>query len=91
MLRFSWSREKAVANIRKHGIGFLEARTVFGDPLSLAIPDSAHSIEEQRWLLLGCSSKGRLLVVAHSEDGDDIRIINARRATRQERRMYEEV
>ena len=90
MLRFRWSREKDAANIRKHGIGFAEAMTAFGDPLSLSIPDPTHSVGELRWMLLGHSSRGRLLVVAHAENGDEIRIISARRATRQERKIYEE-
>lgn len=89
-MRFSWNQEEAAANARKHGIEFLEAGTVFADPLSIAIPDRVHSIGEERWLLLGRSSKQRLLVVAHSEVGNQIRIISARQATRQERRRYEE-
>ncbi|HYO48009.1 MAG TPA: BrnT family toxin [Gemmatimonadota bacterium] len=91
MLRFSWSREKAAANIRKHGVNFVEAGTVFADPLSIVIPDPMHSIGEERWLLLGRSSKGRLLAVAHTDHRNEIRIISARLATRREQRGYEEV
>jgi len=89
-LRLVWDARKASANERKHGVGFLEATTVFDDPLSVTIPDPAHSVGEQRLLLLGTSRQERLLVVAHSESGDSIRIISARRATRRERRVYEE-
>jgi len=90
MLRFVWDRDKAAANLRKHGVAFDEAATTFGDPLSITIPDPEHSIGEQRWLLLGQSIAGRLLVVAHTERGDEIGIISARPATRRERQRYEE-
>lgn len=89
-LRFVWDVRKATANERKHGVGFLEATTVFDDPLSVTIPDPGHSVGGQRFLLLGTSSQQRLLVVAHSESGESIRIISARRARRRERRAYEE-
>jgi uncharacterized protein len=89
-LRFRWDPRKAAANVRKHGVTFEEAATVFADPLSLTIADPDHSGEEQRFLVLGLSSRRRLLVVAHSERGDAVRIISARRVTRRERRTYEE-
>jgi len=89
-LRFVWDTRKANANERKHGVGFLEATTVFDDPLSVTIPDPAHSVGEQRFLLLGTSRQQRLLVVSHSESDESIRIISARRARRRERRAYEE-
>ena len=89
-LRFVWDPQKAAANERKHGVGFPEATTVFDDSLSVTVPDPAHSVGEQRFLLLGTSSQQRLLVVAHSETGESIRIISARRAGRRERRAYEE-
>lgn len=89
-LRFVWDPQKAPANERKHGVGFPEATTVFDDPLSVTIPDPDHSLDEQRFLLLGVSSQRRLLVVAHSERGESIRIISARRVSRRERRTYEE-
>src|SRR5712691_13565994 len=82
MLRFVWVRDKAVANLLKHGVDFHEAATAFGDPLSITIPDPQHSIGEERWLLVGQSLAGRLVVVAHTERGDEIRIIIARPATR---------
>lgn len=89
-LRFEWDPRKAAANERKHAVGFQEATTVFDDPLSVTIPDPDHSVDEQRFLLLGLSNRGRLLVVAHSAGGESIRIITARRANRPERRTYEE-
>ena len=89
-LRFVWDPQKAAANERKHGVGFPEATTGFDDSLSVTVPDPAHSVGEQRFLLLGTSSQQRLLVVAHSETGESIRIISARRAGRRERRAYEE-
>jgi uncharacterized DUF497 family protein len=90
MLRFVWDRDKAAANLRKHGVAFDEAAAAFGDPLSITIADPEHSAGEERWLLLGQSAAGRLLVVAHTEHGDEIRIITARPATRRERQNYEE-
>ena len=89
MLRFVWDRDKAVANLRKHGVDFHEAATAFGDP-PRSIPDPQHSIGEERWLLVGQSLAGRLVVVAHTERGHEIRIIDARPATRRERQTYEE-
>jgi hypothetical protein len=85
-LRFRWDPRKAAANVRKHGVTFEEAGTVLADPLSITIADPDHSVDEQRFLLLGSSN----LVVGHSERGDAIRIISARRVTRRERRTYED-
>ena len=82
--------EKAESNRRKHGVGFEEAATAFADPLSLSIPDPEHSDEENRWILLGLSRRGRLIVVVHTDHGDRIRVISARPATRAERRRYEQ-
>ena len=90
MLQFVWDREKAAANLRKHGVDFEEAATAFGDPLSITIPDPDHSAGEERWLLIGQGRAGRLLVVAHTERGNEIRLITARPATRRERQTYEE-
>jgi len=89
-VHFEWDLEKAAANLRKHGVAFAEAATVFGDPLSTTFPDPDHSLAEQRYVTVGMSADRRLLVVAHTEHGDSIRIISARRATRRERRWYEE-
>lgn len=90
MLEFEWDPEKAETNLRKHGVSFQEASTVFGDPLSATIPDPDHAEHEERMLLLGRSRTGTLLVVAHTERGERIRLISARKANRRERRDYEE-
>lgn len=89
-LIFAWNEEKARANYGKHGITFNEGATVFGDPLSVSIPDPLHSIDEERWVTIGESSERRILTVVHAERDTAIRIISARLATRQERRDYEE-
>jgi uncharacterized DUF497 family protein len=88
--QYEWNAAKATANLRKHGVSFEEASTVFGDPLSINLPDPSHPIEDDRFLVLGLSIKHRLLVVAYAERGDKTRIISARPATRRERRDYEE-
>jgi len=89
-LSFEWDERKAKSNLAKHGVSFEEASTVFGDPLSLTIPDPAHSQVEDRSILLGQSHQGKLLVVVHTERGDNFRIVSARRASRRERKSYEE-
>ena len=89
-LQFTWDPQKAAANLRKHKVGFPEAATAFADPLSLTIPDPDHSVGEERFVLIGQSERRRLVVVAHVERGDLIRIISARLATRRERKTYEE-
>jgi uncharacterized DUF497 family protein len=89
-ITFEWDSDKAKANLRKHGVTFDEATTVFGDPLSITIHDPHHSRRETRFLDLGLSHKGRLLVVAYTEKGETIRIISARPATPGERKKYEE-
>jgi uncharacterized DUF497 family protein len=89
-LEFTWHTEKAEANLAKHGVSFEEAATAFGDPLSLTIPDPEHSQDEPRFIIVGESFQGRLLVVVHTELGDSIRIVSARSATRRERRHYEQ-
>ncbi len=90
MLEFVWDREKAAGNLAKHGVDFEDAATAFDDPLSITIPDPDHSQGEERFLLIGLSKAGRLLVIAHAEHGNEIRLINARTATRRERQKYEE-
>ncbi len=87
---FEWDERKATQNVRKHGVSFDEAATVFGDPLSLTIEDAFHSDDEQRFVTIGQSTKGRLVVVVHTDRGDSIRIISARTATARERECYEE-
>ena len=89
-LSFEWDERKAESNFAKHGVSFEEASTVFGDPLSLTIPDPAHSQGEDRSIVLGQSHQRKLLVVVHTERSDNIRIISARRASRRERKSYEE-
>ena len=89
-LSFEWDEKKAKTNATKHGVGFEEAATVFADPLSLTISDPAHSQVEERFIILGKSHTGKLLVVCHTERGDNLRIISARRANRRERKNYEE-
>jgi uncharacterized DUF497 family protein len=89
-LQFEWDPRKAAENLSKHGVSFHEAATVFDDPLAITYPDLDHSEDESRWLTFGVSAEGRLLVVAHTEGGDTIRIVSARRATRNERKIYEE-
>ena len=89
-LQFAWDARKAAANQRKHGVSFAEAATAFGDPLSLTIPDPDHSQDEDRFLLIGRSTRQHLVVVAHAERGDTIRILSARPASRRERIAYEE-
>jgi uncharacterized DUF497 family protein len=89
-LTFEWDPRKARSNLAKHGIGFEEASTVFGDRLSLTIPDPEHSKTEERFVTMGTAFTGKLLVVVHTDRGDNIRIISARRADRRERKSYEE-
>ena len=87
---FEWDEEKAQANLRKHGVSFEEAQTVFTDPLAMTIPDPDHSIDEARFIIIGESDKKRIVVVAHTERKKKIRLISARKATRAERKKYEE-
>lgn len=89
-LHFEWDGKKAKANAAKHGVRFEDAATVFADPLSLTITDPAHSQDEERFIVLGKAHTGKLLVVVHTERGDNLRIISARRASRRERKDYEE-
>jgi uncharacterized DUF497 family protein len=89
-MQFEWDLRKEVSNRRKHGVGFREAATVFGDPLATTFPDIDHSALEERFLTIGESASGRVLVVAHAESGEKVRIISARQVTRQERKFYEE-
>jgi hypothetical protein len=90
MSGFEWDADKAEVNLRKHGVSFQEAATVFTTPLSLTYHDPDHSHEEQRYLTIGTSQAERLLMVSHTERGERIRIISARKATRRERTRYEE-
>ena len=90
-LTFEWDLRKARLNPTKHGVAFEEASTVFGDPLSLTIPDPEHSQRENRYITMGKTFNGKLLVVVHTDRDDNIRIISARRVSRRERKVYEEI
>lgn len=89
-MKFEWDPQKAASNQRKHGVSFHEAASVLGDPLSITYYDPDHSAAEQRFITVGMSQFGRVLMVAHTDCGDNIRIISARTTTRQERKYYEE-
>lgn len=89
-MEFEWDNNKAITNLQKHGISFSEAATAFGDPLSTTFPDPDHSINERRFITIGLSTGGKIIILSHTDRGDRIRIISARKATRKERRFYEE-
>lgn len=90
-MEFEWDPNKAITNEKKHGINFSEATTVFGDPLELTIPDPEHSLGEYRFISIGKSNQENLLVVSYTErQPNKIRIISARKATRQEQKYYEQ-
>ena len=89
-MQFAWDPNKAAKNLVKHGVSFEEAATVFGDPLSNTYHDPDHSTAERRFIMIGLSERGRMLVVAHTDDGELVRIISAREATRRERESYDE-
>jgi uncharacterized DUF497 family protein len=88
-VEFEWHAGKAAENLQKHGVTFEEALTVFGDPPASTIPDPDHSLGEQRFVTVGLASSQRLVVVCHTDRGDSIRLISARRANRRERNAYE--
>ncbi len=90
MPNFEWDEEKARGNLSKHEVSFEEAATVFSDLLSVTIADPEGRAGEERWIHIGTSDKGRILVVVYTERGGNIRIISCRKATRTERRSYEE-
>jgi len=91
MIEFEWSTAKARANLKKHGVSFAEAQSVFYDEYARQFDDEAHSDTEERFILLGMSIQSRVLVVCHCErsGGNTIRIVSARKATRKERTFYE--
>jgi hypothetical protein len=89
-LKFEWDPQKAARNLGKHEVPFEEAATVFGDPLGRITSDPRHSVDEERFVLLGLSERQRLLAVMFAESGEAIRVISARRATPRERRDYEQ-
>ncbi len=86
---FEWDRDKEQKNLKKHKVSFDEAMTIFYDPLSATFDDQDHSVNEQRQIIVGYSSHGRLLIVSHTERGKTIRIISARTATVHERKRHE--
>lgn len=89
MVEFEWDPAKATTNLRKHRVSFVEACGVFYDPLGITIFDPEHSHQEDRYITIGASSSGRILMVAHADRGDRIRIIKVRELTRRERKDYE--
>lgn len=89
-MEFEWDEQKAAKNAKKHGVSFHEAGTVFGDQMAITFRDPQHSGTEHRFLTFGLSRSNRLLVVAHTDRGQKVRIISARLMTRHERKIYEE-
>ena len=89
-MRFEWDPSKAEENARLHDVSFDEASTVFGDPFAATIPDPDHSIDEYRWITIGQTASGRLVVVIHAERAEVVRIVSARPATKGEKKKYVE-
>ena len=89
-MEFEWDINKAGSNLRKHGVGFEDASSVFGDPLAITFDDPDRSVGEVRFLTFGVTRTGQLLVVSNTLRGKRVRLISARRATRAERKIYEE-
>ncbi|QHG16759.1 BrnT family toxin [Nostoc sp. ATCC 53789] len=88
-MEFEWDQSKAATNLKKHGVSFEEAKTVFGNSLAVIFDDEAHSIDEQREIIIGHSQQNLLLLICFTERSNTIRIISARLATRKEREDYE--
>ncbi len=88
-MEFEWDRNKAVVNLSTHSVSFDEAKTVFEDPLYVDFYDPDHSFDEHRFIIIGQSQQGRLLVVSYTERGNSTRLISARESTRREREAYE--
>ena len=89
-LQFEWDSNKAVKNVEKHRVSFEEAATVFGDPMFITFIDEEHSVDEERYITIGLSSRGRLLMLAHTDREGRIRIISARKAAKKEEQFYAE-
>jgi hypothetical protein len=89
-MEFEWDADKGSQNLKKHKVSFVEAATVFGDALSRTFPDPDHSVAEDRYITIGTSDRGRVLIVSHTDRQERIRIISARKATPRERKAYEE-
>ena len=90
MKPFEWNPEKTRINLQKHQVDFEEASTIFDDPQFITFLDEEHSAEEERYITIGLSNKNRLLMVAHTERENTIRIISARKATKNEEKFYQE-
>jgi len=89
-MRIEWDPANAKRNLKKHGVAFEEAATAISDPMAVTGSDPDHSLDEERYITFGVSEKGRLIVVSHTEEGETIRIISARKASKGERELYEE-
>lgn len=89
-IKFEWDAAKARLNLTKHSVSFEEASTVFGDRSAITIPDPVHSLAEERFITIGVSDMGKILVVVATQRGDSLRLISARSASRRERKQYEE-
>ena len=89
-MKFEWDNKKAEANLKKHQIAFEEAASIFGDPLAITYSDPDHSVGERRYVTFGVSQEGILLLLSHTYRNETARIISARRATKVERKIYEE-
>jgi uncharacterized protein len=89
-MRIEWDPIKAKLNLKKHGIPFEEAVTAISDPMAVTGADPDHSLYEERYITFGVSERGRLIVVSHTEEGETIRIISARKASKGEQELYEE-
>ena len=88
-IEFEWDDEKASRSLKKHGVSFEEGATIFNDPKIATISDPDHSKDEERYISLGISVEGRLLIVVHVQRGERIRLIGCRKATKAERKTYE--
>ena len=89
-MKIEWNPEKARLNLKKHGVAFEEAATALSDPMAVTGADPDHSTHEERYITFGVSARNRLLVVSHTEEGETIRLISARKASKGERQLYEE-
>jgi uncharacterized DUF497 family protein len=89
-MKYEWDENKAIKNLAKHGVSFAEAKTIFDDPLYVDFYYLDHSEDEERYLIVGESNRGRLLIVSYTERRESIRIISAREVTKSERETYEE-
>jgi len=89
-MKYEWDENKAVKNLAKHGVSFTEAKTIFDDPMYVDFYDLDHSEDEERYLIVGESNRGRLLIVSYTERKESIRIISAREVTKSEHEAYEE-